>query len=461
MVESLLTNWDFLMPGALLLVVITFVLTRRKYQTVLLDYKVKNLALSNQIQSLEDSLGLLKELGESANEELSEYRANSIDLSKRNARLEVLIEEREKAIRQQKELFESQKKSLQAEFEALANRIFDEKGKRFSEYNRESIEGMLKPFREQITEFRTRVDGIHKESNESAGSLKKELEYLRNLNVQMSEDAKNLTTALKGDKKALGNWGEVQLEKSLQLAGLVKGQHYRSQVHLKDDNGSAYFLDYLIELPDNQHLIIDSKASLLAYEAAISAQDQSARNKSMEEYVQALRNHVKDLSQKNYSRLKGVKSPNFVLMFLPLEAAYIEGLKHSPGLYEEAYRKNIILVSHTTLMPILKTVSNIWRLQNSQDDALALGEKAGDIYNQVCLVAERLQKLGGSMQSSSKHFNNVLVALAGQQGLHGKVERFKELSIEANRNMPQLDSLHTDFELERVERVLTDRMPGN
>jgi DNA recombination protein RmuC len=148
-------------------------------------------------------------------------------------------------------------------------------------------------------------------------------------------------------------------------------------------------------------------------------------------------------------------------MFLPLEAAYIEGLKHSPGLYEEAYRKNIILVSHTTLMPILKTVSNIWRLQNSQDDALALGEKAGDIYNQVCLVAERLQKLGGSMQSSSKHFNNVLVALAGQQGLHGKVERFKELSIEANRNMPQLDSLHTDFELERVERVLTDRMPGN
>ena len=174
-------------------------------------------------------------------------------------------------------------------------------------------------------------------------------------------------------------------------------------------------------------------------------------------HVQALRNHVKDLSEKNYSRLKGLNSPSFVLMFLPLEAAYIEGLRYCPELYDEAYRKNIILVSHMTLLPVLKTISNIWRMKNSQDDALALSEKAGDIYNQVCLLAERMQRLGGTLLTANKHYNGVLVALLGQQGLHSKVERFRSASIEANKQMPNIEAIHADLELDRLDVVLASK----
>jgi DNA recombination protein RmuC len=387
--------------------------------------------------------------------EADELRAQVTDFGLRNAHLEALLQERNRSIQQQSEQFEQQKASFQQEFENLANRIFEEKGKTFTQSSQASMDSLLRPFREQIKEFRERVDGIHKENNQSAGSLQKELELLRGMNLKMSQDAQNLTTALKGDKKTLGNWGEVQLERSLELAGLVKGQHYDTQVHARDEKGKSNYPDFVIKLPEDKHLIIDSKASLVSYEKAVSSVSDDSRLQAMNAYVQVLRNHIKDLSEKNYSRLKGLNSPSFVLMFVPIEAAYIEALRFCPELYEEAYRKNIILVSHMTLLPILKTISNIWRLQNSQDNALALSQKAGDIYNQVCSVAERVQRLGGTLLSANKHYNGVLVSLVGQQGLHGKVERFRDSSIEANRQMPEIDSLHSDLELDRLDAILT------
>ena len=461
MLEDLLASLDLVVVSVLIVALLAVVYLWRRGASHQSSHQAILANLSNENSLLQDRLNTTSEQEKGLKQELQDARDRALQLSRDNARLETLVEERGRAMLRQQESFEVQKKALHAEFETLANRIFDEKGRRFSEHSRESIEGMLKPFREQITEFRNRVDGIHKENSESTGSLYKELEQLRTLNAQMTQDAQSLTTALKGDKKALGSWGEVQLEKSLQLAGLIKGEHYRTQVHLKDEHGKTYFLDFVIDLPDEQHLVIDSKASLLAYDQAVSSHTEEAREAAMADYVQALKNHVKDLSEKNYSRLKGVNSPNFVLMFLPLEAAYIEALKYSPALYEEAYRKSIILVSHTTLVPILKTVSNVWRLQNSQDEALAISDKAGEIYNHVCTLAERLHKLGGSLQSASRHYNSVLTSLVGQQGLHGKVERFQSMSIEANKAMPQMDHLNTEMELDRVERVLTDILPDD
>lgn len=397
---------------------------------------------------------LLSEQHQGMCNEAEELRAQVSDSGLRNAHLEALLQERNRSLQAQNEQFEQQKASFQLEFENLANRIFEEKGKTFTQSSQASIDGLLRPFREQIKEFRERVDGIHKENNQSAGSLQKELELLRGMNLQMSQDAQNLTTALKGDKKTLGNWGEVQLERSLELAGLVKGLHYDVQVHAKDEKGKSNYPDFVINLPDDKHLIIDSKASLVSYEKAVSSESDEARLQAMNAYVQVLRHHIKDLSDKNYSRLKGLNSPSFVLMFVPIEAAYIEVLRFCPELYEEAYRKNIILVSHMTLLPILKTVSNIWRLQNSQDNALALSQKAGDIYNQVCSLAERMQRLGGTLLTANKHYNGVLLSLVGQQGLYGKVERFRDSSIEANRQMPEVDTLHTDLELDRLDIIL-------
>jgi DNA recombination protein RmuC len=406
-----------------------------------------------ELNSLQGRYEQLDEQFDAQENELSSYRNNYHNLQVNYAELNTTHKERERAHQKQLLLFEDQKKSLEKEFENLANKIFDEKGKLFSRNSQLSLETLLQPFREQITEFRSRVDGIHKENNESAGVLKKELALLRELNQHISKDAQNLTDALKGDKKKLGNWGEVQLERNLQLAGLVKGDHYEAQMHCKDTAGKAHYPDFVIKLPDDKHIVIDSKASLVAYEAAVSAESDDEQGQSLQLHVQALRDHIKGLSEKNYSHLNGLESPSFVFMFLPIEAAYIEALRFCPELYDEAFQRNVVLVSHTTLMPLLKTVSNVWMLERSHSEVKELSERAGEIFNQVCALAERLQKLGGTLITANKHYNHVLVSLTGQQGLYGKVERFSALSVEANKKMPKIEPVNSDVELERLAFV--------
>ena len=370
--------------------------------------------------------------------------------------LNVLLSERDAQHQKQLTQFENQKSVLEKEFEVLANRIFEDKGKTFTQTSQASLENLLKPFREQISDFRQRVDGIQKENNESSGSLKKELEQLRKLNQEMTNDAKNLTSALKGDKKKVGGWGEVQLEKTLQLAGLVKGDHYESQMHFKDEQGKNNFPDFVVTLPDSKHIVIDSKVSLVDYDAAIAATSDQILEHALDNHVGAVKNHIDSLSAKDYSNLIGMHSPSFVLMFMPIEPAFIEAMKHSKGLYDYAYQKGVILVSHTTLMPILRTVSNLWMVERSNVEAKEISARAGEVYQQVCLLADRLLKLGGTLQTASKQYNHAVVALSGQQGLHGKVERFSKVSNKVTKTMPQLESIHTDVDLERLESLASD-----
>jgi len=363
------------------------------------------------------------------------------------------MEERELAMKQQLESFEGQKKQLTESFENLASRIFEEKGKTFTNTSRDAMEQMLKPFREQITEFRKRVDNIHQENNVATGSLRKELEQLRELNRHMTEDAKNLTDALKGDKKKVGSWGEIQLEKTLQQAGLVKGDHYQPQALFKDESGKNNYPDFVVKLPDGKHIVLDSKVSLVDYDAAIAAENEIELANALDRHVQAVKNHIDSLATKDYSNLIGMKSPGFVLMFMPIEPAYIEAMKHSQDLFNYGYHKNVIMVSHTTLMPILRTVANLWMIERSNAEAREISNKAGDVYNQVCMVAERLQKLGATLQTASKHYNSTVVALAGQQGLHGKVERFNRLSSKVTKSMPEIEPIHLDIEADRLEVI--------
>jgi DNA recombination protein RmuC len=374
-------------------------------------------------------------------------------LLEEHSSLKASLEEREKSHQAQLSNFDEQKKQLEQSFQVLANRIFEEKGKHLSDNNKDSIEQLLKPFREQITEFRARVDGIHKENNEASGSLRKELEQLRELNQAMTTDAKNLTDALKGDKKKVGSWGEVQLEKTLQQAGLVKGDHYDTQVQFKDEHGKNNFPDFVVQLPDNKQIILDSKVSLVDYDAAISAETDEALGIALDRHVQAVKNHIDGLAAKDYSNLIGMKSPSFVLMFMPIEPAYIEAMKRSNDLFNYGYQKNVIMVSHTTLMPILRTVANLWMIERSNAEAKEISDRAGDVFNQVCSVAERLQKLGATLQTASKHYNSTVLAVAGQQGLHGKVERFNKLSSKVTKTMPELEPMHLDVESDRLEAI--------
>lgn len=367
--------------------------------------------------------------------------------------LKTTLAEKEKYFSAQQQNFEQSKQQLGVEFQNLANRILDEKSRSFSQSNQTALETLLKPFREQIEGFQKRVNEIHSESVKGNAGLEAEIKKVLEIGLNMSQEASNLTSALKGEKKTLGNWGEVQLERALQLAGLEENVHYRAQAHFKDEQGGRNYPDFVLNLPDDKHLIIDSKMSLVAYESAVNSEDDFERERLLKEHISALKSHINDLHKKDYSNLIGMRSPNFVLMFIAVEPAYIEALKSDPALFNYGYERNVIMVSHTTLMPILRTVANLWRIERGNAEAKEIAEKAGEIYNQICLVAERLNKLGNSLSTVSNQYNSTVTALVGQQGLVGKVERFKTLSAKANKTMPDVELLNNQLDLARLEAL--------
>ncbi len=376
------------------------------------------------------------------------------DLSSRLARSEATLEERERRYREQVALLRSSREQLTREFENLANRIFEDRGRRFNASSRESLESLLAPFREQISSFQTRVNEVHSEALRGNTLLESEIRKVLEVGLQMNAQAGNLTEALKGDNKAMGNWGEAQLERTLELSGLLPGDHYESQRAFTDHDGRRRLPDFLIRLPGGKHLVIDSKVSLLDYSRAISASDDAERESALTSHARAVKRHIDELAAKDYGNLPDLGSPSFVLMFLPVEPAYIEALKSDRGLFDYGYQRNVILVSHTTLMPVLRTVANLWMVDRSHREVREIADAAGDIYNQVCTLSERLSGLGKSLTAASNHYNSTVTALVGSQGLHGKVDRFKGLSARASKTLTGLEPLHLDDESDRIDLVL-------
>ncbi|WP_249962051.1 DNA recombination protein RmuC [Histophilus somni] len=423
--------------------------------------------VSQQVTGLKERLGVVSTQAESLQQQLNQSRVEKenrdcawVDLNQKHTALQqeltelkVTLSEKEKNFVEQQQNFSQAKQQLSVEFQNLANQILEEKSQRFNQTNQQTLDSLLKPFREQIDGFQKRVNEIHSESLKGNASLESEIKKVLDIGLAMSKEANNLTSALKGEKKTLGNWGEVQLERTLQSAGLIENEHYIAQAHFKNDQGKHNYPDFILHLPDNKHLIIDSKMSLVAYESAVNSEDENQRKLGLQEHVKALKNHIDALSGKDYSNLIGMRSPNFVLMFVAVEAAYIEAMKHDSNLFNYGYEKNVILVSHTTLMPILRTVANLWRIERGNLEAKEISAKAGEIYNQICVVAERLNKLGNSLSGVSNHYNNTVTALVGQQGLVGKVERFKDLSAKANKIMPEIELLHNDINVEKLIAV--------
>jgi DNA recombination protein RmuC len=389
----------------------------------------------------------------SAKSELAQLSARHSTVLNEHTELQTQLREREDRHAEQIELLNETRENLKKEFENLANKIFEDKGKSFTTTSKESLEAMLKPFREQITGFQNRINEVHSESVRGNTALEKEIQKVLDVGLEMNSQASNLAVALKGDKKTAGNWGEAQLERTLELAGLQAGDHYESQAAFRDEDGKRKLPDFVIRLPDNKNLVIDSKVSLVDYDRAIAAETDEERTTALNAHAQAVRNHIDDLSSKDYANLPGIGSPDFVLMFMPIEPAYIEAMKHNKDLFNYGYKKGVIMVSHTTLMPILRTVANLWMIEQSSKEAKEISSRAGDIYNQVCLVAERLHKLGNTLKAANNHYNDTVKGLVGKQGLHGKVERFQQLSTRANKEMAALESIHDDIENDRLEPV--------
>lgn len=365
-------------------------------------------------------------------------------------------------------LLDDAKKMLRLEFEKTAQALVSQGERALSTRNQESLDQILKPLSEKIDGFQSRVNQVHTDLTGQNAALKTQIKQLHDVGQEMSSEANNLTQALKGDKKLVGNWGETQLERTLELAGLRRGEHYEAQQAFKGDDGQRLLPDFVIYLPQKKHVVIDSKVSLVDYERAITAEDDGARSQHLSAHANAVKRHIDQLSDKDYGNLAGLQSPDFVLMFMPVEPAYIEIMRTQRDLFNYGYRKNVILVSHTTLMPILRTVANLWMVERSNAEAQEISDRAGDIFNAVCLVAERLEGVGASLSQTTKRYNETVKSLVGRQGLHGKVDRFQSLSTRVTKAFPdgldvlpdQTDASHLSLATDKSEETKTKPKGG-
>jgi DNA recombination protein RmuC len=428
---------------------------------------LQNEALTESNHQLETELALAKQR-EGQSQQLNQALRQSLDIEQMQLKesQQSLVEsekislklkadlQREQALSDQKlAQFEESKIQLKVEFENLAGKILDEKAKTFNQNSQASIETLLKPFRDQIEGFQKRVNEVHSDSIKGNSAIEAEIKKVLEAGLKIGDDAKNLTSALKGDSQKRGGWGEAQLERTLEMSGLISGAHFEKQSSFKDADGNRKQTDYLINVPGGKQIIIDSKVSLVAYDRVVAADTPEAETLALTEHANSVKRHVDDLSGKDYTNLIGIRSPSFVLMFMPIEPAYIEALKFEKDLFNYGYERNIILVSHTTLIPILRTVANLWMIERSNKEAREIGEKAGDIFNQVCEVAIRMKKLGANLSTASNTYNDTLKAIVGRQGLHGKVERFEQLSNKVSKSMPELEPLHNDLNHETIELI--------
>ena len=368
-----------------------------------------------------------------------------------------ILDERESSHQNQVKWIEDSRAALKAEIEVIGQKLLSATGKSLETTNQKSLDSLLKPLAEKIDQFQNRVNQVHSDMVRNSASLAEQIKSLESVGVSMSGEAQNLTRALKGDKKLVGNWGEAQLEKTLELAGLRRGEHYDAQVAMKDQQGERFLPDFVIRLPEGKNLVIDSKVSLVDYERAVTAESEEERVAALEAHGKAVRQHIDALSAKDYANLPGLESPDFVLMFMPVEPAYIEVMRSQRELFNHGYQKNVVLVSHTTLMPILRTVANLWMIEHSNREAQEISEKAGDIYNTVCLLGERLYALGASLSTTANKYNETVKAVQGKQGLVGKVARFQTVSQRANKTFPKgLTAIDPNIDLPQLTEQAPD-----
>ena len=354
-------------------------------------------------------------------------------------------------------LLDDAKKVLRLEFEKTAQTLVSQGERSLASRNQESLDQLLKPLSEKIDGFQSRVNQVHTDLTGQNAVLKTQIKQLHDMGEVMSSEASNLTQALKGDKKLVGNWGEAQLERTLELAGLRRGEHYEAQQAFKGEDGQRLLPDFVIFLPQDKHIVIDSKVSLVDYERAVTADDDAIRTQSLSAHANAVKRHIDQLSDKDYGNLAGLQSPDFVLMFMPVEPAYIEIMRANRDLFNYGYKKNVILVSHSTLMPILRTVANLWMLERSNEEAREISDRAGDIFNAVCIVAERMESVGSSLSQTTRRYNDAVKSLVGRQGLHGKVDRFQTLSTRVSKSFPEnLDVLPEQTEASQLS-LATDK----
>ncbi|TYP95395.1 DNA recombination protein RmuC [Fodinibius salinus] len=383
----------------------------------------RNQNLSAQLEETQQEEKKAEQRANEAEKQLAELNANYRNLKER--------------LSEQKEEMQNLQEKFKDEFENLANKILEKKSKKFTEQNKEKLDQLLKPLGEKMEEFKKKVEKTHKEDIEGRSSLKQHLEHLKEMNQQMAKETKDLTKALKGDTKTQGSWGEVILQRILEKSGLTEEREYEIQESHTTDEGRRLQPDVVVYLPDEKRLVIDSKVSLKAYERMSSADDEGEREQALKEHVSSLRTHVKKLSSKNYEQLYSGKSPDFVLMFVPIESAFGVALQYDSNLYYEAFEQNIVIVSPSTLLATLATIDSVWKQEYQNKNAQKIAYRGGQLYDKFEVFTRSLLEIGDRIEQAQKSYDDALGQLSeGRGNLVRQAEMLKELGADTNKSLP-------------------------
>lgn len=380
---------------------------------------------------------------EAVKQERKQYSNDLNQMREQKSQLEAQLREQEARHEQQiqssqekLQLLERAEERLKQQFEHLANQLFEAKTAKVDQQNRQSLEGLLSPLKEQLEGFKKQVNDSFNHEAKERHTLVHELKNLQRLNEQMTKEAVNLTQALKGDNKQQGNWGEVVLARVLADSGLREGHEYQTQVSLQNDAGKRYQPDVIVYLPHNKQVVIDSKMALVAYERYFNAETDTQRERALSEHLLALRAHIKGLGQKDYHQLKGLQSLDYVLMFIPVEPAFQVAIQADPSLVKDAMEQNIILVSPTTLLVALRTIDNLWRNDRQNQNAQLIAERASKLYDKLRLFVDDMEGLGGALDRANQSYQGAMNKLAtGRGNAIRQAESFKQLGVEIKRSI--------------------------
>lgn len=368
--------------------------------------------------------------------ELEAHRNKVVELSSALSATEADYRNLQEKLRDQKADLEKLEEKFAVQFKNLANEIFEEKSRKFTEQNKSNLSDLLKPLGDRIIEFEKKIDQTHKDSIEKNAGLFNELKNLKDLNLQMSEDARNLTRALKGDTKAQGTWGEFILESILEKSGLEKGREFLVQESFTTTEGRRQQPDVILNLPESKHIIIDSKVSLTAYNGYVNAETDEQRARFVKDHLISVRQHMRLLSEKNYQKNYSDNGLDFVIMFIPLEPAYLLAIQSDRNLYEEAFDKRIVFVSPTLLLPSLQLIKSAWRQEYQNRNVFEIAKRAGDLYDKFVGFTEDLLNLGRQLGSAKKYYEESMKKLTtGSGNLVSKVEYLKKLGAKADKSI--------------------------
>ena len=352
-------------------------------------------------------------------------------------RLETELQAEKKQLQEREKWFEESRENLTHSFRNLANQIFEDKSEQFQKRNKDSLDALLNPLKDNIKRFEKRVEDTYLKESEQRISLKEEIRQLKELNSQISEDAENLTRALTKDSKAQGDWGEFVLESILEASGLVKDREYVVQKSLAGEDGDRYRPDVIVHLPESRDIIIDSKVSLTAWTLYCAEETEEGREARLREHIRSVRNHMEGLASRNYQSLPGVNTLDYVFLFMPVEAAYAKAMEEDPGLFQDAFDRKVIFVVPATLITTLKTVDNLWRLERQNQNAAEIARKAGQLYDKFVGFAKSLEDVGRHIDASRRSYDDAQKKLiSGRGNLAKRAETLKELGAKTSKQLP-------------------------